>query len=342
MRAAVARQRDDLDADVTRAVQVQPVAAHRETRFAGLPDRRQELDQELWTDDAPQIETRRAAGRLEEWARPPAKLLDIESLIHQEAGRRKPGQQPPVGLSRERVGLEGTRQVGRLLESGIVVRAPAPPCRAHPGAGPSTVNAKALVHLLEQLGRLADRFGGTDQQHPVRTQREVQGLEDPPLGDLVQVDEQIAATDEIEARERRVPRHVLPREDAQVTDLFSDPVAVAESLEKTLQALVRNVSRDVAVVHAGPRPLERRLADIGSKDLHLRGRKAIAHELQELDHDRVHLFAGGTSRHPDPDRLPRAPAVAQGREHVLPQRLGGVRIAEEFGDPYQEILVERG
>ena len=64
--------------------------------------------------------------------------------------------------------------------------------------------------------------------------------------------------------------------------------------------------------------------------------------LQELDRDRIHLFAGRTAGHPDPDRLPRVAALAQGREDPPPQRLEGVRIAEELGDADQEILVERG
>ena len=85
-----------------------------------------------------------------------------------------------------------SRQQGRRAASAL-------PRRARTGAGPSTINSKALVHLLEQLGRLADAFGGTDDECALRPQRKVEGLQHSPLGDFVEIDQQIAAADEIQA-----------------------------------------------------------------------------------------------------------------------------------------------
>ncbi len=144
----------------------------------------------------------------------------------------------------------------------------------------------------------------------MRAQREVKRLQYPPLGNLVQVDQQIAAADEIEAREWRVVRDILPREDAQIANALHDAEAAVVHLEEPLQALTRDVSQDISQVDAGPCLFERRLADIGAEDLNFRGRDGIAEAFQQLDRERVHLFAGRAARDPDPDWLSGVAALA--------------------------------
>jgi len=162
------------------------------------------------------------------------------------------------------------------------------------------------------------------------------------LRHVIEVDQEVSAADEIEARKRRVVRHILPREDAQVADLLHDAEVVVVLLEEPFTALTRDIPQGIGVVDARPSPLERRLADIGAENLHLGGQDAIADPLQELDRDRVHLFAGRATRYPDPDRLSRVPSFAQCREDLTTQHVEGSRVAKEFRDPDEKVLVERG
>ena len=101
-RAGRARQRDDLDADLAPIVQPH-VAAGRHAGLAGLLDRGKDLDQQLRTKDAAQVEAWRAAGGLEIGAGVAAKLQDGEGLVDDEARRRKARQQQPVRFTRQRV-----------------------------------------------------------------------------------------------------------------------------------------------------------------------------------------------------------------------------------------------
>ena len=54
-----------------------------------------------------------------------------------------------------------------------------------------------------------------------------------PLGTLVQIDEKIATTDEIQVREGWVPRHVVTREHTIFPDDFADLVTVFDFREES-------------------------------------------------------------------------------------------------------------
>ena len=147
---------------------------------------------------------------------------------------------------------------------------------------------------------------------------------------------------EIQPRERRIARHVLPREETQIANVLRDAVVAVVSDEESLEALSRDVMQDIRGVHARARLLQRRFTDIGPEDLDPGRRQAIAEIFQKGDGDRVDLFAGRAAGHPDPDRLFRGPAFAQRGKDVSAQRVERIGIAKELGHPDQEILVQRG
>lgn len=81
-----------------------------------------------------------------------------------------------------------------------------------------------LVHGREDVGEVADRLGIAEHQEPPGLQGVMEVGNDPLLNGRLEVDQQIAAADEIQVREGRIGRDVLPGEDAHVADRFSDLV----------------------------------------------------------------------------------------------------------------------
>src|SRR5712691_1462006 len=91
-----------------------------------------------------------------------------------------------------------------------------------------------------------------------------------------EVDHQVAATDQVQLGERRIFRHVLPREDAAVANGLVDSESTVAGTEETAQSLRRYFGRDTFRIYAAPRPLNRRFAQIGPEDLSGTRRAALA------------------------------------------------------------------
>ena len=67
--------------------------------------------------------------------------------------------------------------------------------------------------------------------------------EDPALRDIVEIDQEIAAADQIQARKRRIARHVLAREETEIANVLRNPVVAVLRDEKALEAFSRHLVR---------------------------------------------------------------------------------------------------
>jgi hypothetical protein len=65
-------------------------------------------------------------------------------------------------------------------------------------------------------------------------------------GGNVEVDQQIAARDEVQPRERRIGEQIVCREENGLTQLLADAVAIPVLLEESLQTRGRHVGPDVS------------------------------------------------------------------------------------------------
>ena len=86
-----------------------------------------------------------------------------------------------------------------------------------------------------------------------------------------QVDQDVAATDQVQLRKRRIVDQVMPGKDAHLAQVLVDLVAAFDLREIAVQALMGKVRRNVLEVPAGAGLFDCRLADIGSEDLHRKG-----------------------------------------------------------------------
>src|SRR6185436_15132694 len=90
-----------------------------------------------------------------------------------------------------------------------------------------------------------------------RFQGEVKQRDQLPLYFRLQVNEHVAATDQIELGERRIADQILAGEDHRFTNALGHPIAVILAREEALQPLWRDVERDALGIHARSRDLER-------------------------------------------------------------------------------------
>ncbi len=176
---------------------------------------------------------------------------------------------------------------------------------------------------------------------PARPQGVVEGRNDPLLQPRLEVDHQVAAGDQVKARERRVADEVVHREQARLTQLLGHAVAAVLLDEVALQALGGQVRDGRAEVKPGPRGLDGAVVHVGREDLHRPKDAGPGQALPEQDRHRVGLLARGAPGNPDPERVGAARVRQQPRQDLRFERRKGFRVAEEPRDADQELAEQQ-
>jgi hypothetical protein len=135
------------------------------------------------------------------------------------------------------------------------------------------------------------------------------------------VDQNVAAADQVQAREQRVHRKVLPGENAAFAHRFRNLIAAVCPYEEATEALGRDVAEAAVGMGARPCPLDGAFADVRAEYLDRRAVGPVAEVLQKHDRHGVRLLAGRAARDPDTDGLALGLVVQNlWKEHV-PERL---------------------
>ena len=151
-----------------------------------------------------------------------------------------------------------------------------------------TVDFVRPIPGVEQIRELAHGFGRTKNQETGIVQGVVKERQDLFLQWRRHVDEHIAATDEIDARERRVRGNVLTCEDANITNRLVDPVDMILFVKEASQPFRGNLGFDTFRIRARARTVERRLiAEIGREDLDRRMDGSIIEEFEKRHAQRI-------------------------------------------------------
>ena len=280
-------QRDRLQSDGARPsldLEAHVLPAGRPAFLACLAEQLAERVTELGTDHLQDVDAHVPRRQLEERARAAACSHDAKIAIHDHRRRGVAIEQEAVGVVLSLpdriharpladVPLEGPRGRGeqRQQRLGLVVTA----------VDLLDVKLELLDGEREEIRTRAYGLGAAQHQHPLGLERVVEDTQNLSLHRLVQVDEHIAADDEIELGERGIPGHVLSREDATLADLFVDAIAAVEPAEEPAESLLRDVGGDPCRVDARAGPLDRALAHVGPEDLEGDGLGAIAQHLHQ-------------------------------------------------------------
>ena len=172
-------------------------------------------------------------------------------------------------------------------------------------------------------------------------QHEMEQREDLSLQRRLEIDQQIAATDEIEPRKGWIAHQVLRREHHAVAQLLGHLVSVALSFEMLPQAFRGNVGGDVLQIEADAGFRQRFLVEVGGKDLHVAGFLRRGVLLKQQHGEGIRLFTGRASGHPDADPGIVFFGAHQRRDDLLLQGLERGRFAEEPGDADQQVLEQK-
>src|SRR5689334_20301207 len=103
------------------------------------------------------------------------------------------------------------------------------------GAPPE--DARLCMDAVEHLAMVVDVFRWPEQQETAGIQGEMQQWHDALLQLGVQIDQQVSARDETELRERRVLDDIVHRENAELANVLTDPIAAALAREESLEPL---------------------------------------------------------------------------------------------------------
>ena len=202
------------------------------------------------------------------------------------------------------------------------------------------IDAVLAVQRLEELGERSDRLRRPQDQDAIRLQRVVEERDHALLQDRSQVDEHVAAGDEIEMGEGRILGDVLPGEHAALADPPPHLEVMVGLFEVAAQALGADVGGDALGIDAGTGTVDGGLAQVRGEDLDGNLGRLLLQVLVEEDGHGVGLLSGGTAGDPDADGPVGGPVLQEPREDDGPQGLVQGGLAEKARDVDQDVVEE--
>ena len=203
----------------------------------------------------------------------------------------------------------------------------------------------ALIHLqltvqrVKKIGKVAYGLGGTEKEYAAGVQGVVEQGHEFFLQVAVQVDEQVAAADQVEFGKRRIFDDVLLGKNQHVADAFMDAVDSCRRTrrKKSRQPLRGEIGGNARRIETGPGRGNGPAVNVGGEDLDLVTLFQILHMLGKEDGQRIGLLAGRTTRRPDTDERACRFAFKKPGNDLFLKRLEGLRVAEEIGDADEQI-----
>ncbi len=288
-----------------------------------------------------QLERRRARRDFQEAPDLPAGIDQLAVRVRDHVGRAKFAEQDVVRLRDHVLALARGQGAFLVARPGGVVAGQLGQRKARLQAVvlAAAEHAPLLVERLEQRLVPGDALGRAEQEAALRAQRVVEDGDQAVLQLGLQVDQHVAARQQVEPAERGILDQALRREDAELADFLDQMVLVADHSEIALEVGFGHAGRDAFGIDAATRHAERDLVDVGGEDLDA-GLPALALGLLAQEHrQRIGFLASGTPGDPHPHRLARRLA----QQHLVDrhlERLEGVGVAEEGGDADQKLAEE--
>ena len=138
-----------------------------------------------------------------------------------------------------------------------------------------------------------------------------------------QIDQEVTARDQVEARERRIGQHILRREDHRPAQLRHHPVAVLLLCKEAGEPRRRHICCDRFRIASLAGESDRLLVDIGGENLQLDIPFRRRDLLEKQHGERIGLLTGAAAGNPDPQRPVRGVPVDEIGNNLLRQELEG-------------------
>ena len=294
---------------------------------------------QLGTRQTHELEAGGAGGGAEKRPDMAAKVQHLELFADDDARRHKALEQLALGDVLQ-VG-DAPGRLGKVRRLARRRRREAHVERRRVGAVAAAIQLGLAVDRREQLRRVTDALRAAEHQAALVGEGVVQDAQGAPLRRGLQVDQQVAAGDQIDAREGRVLEQVVAREDHQVANRARHLVALLFAREEAPEAHLAELCDAGGAVDAAPRLTDAGVGDVGGEDLTAQiapsGLEGLGHE----DGQRVGLLAGGAARHPQAQgAVDLVLQLDQRLQRPLDQPRKEGWVAEELGDGDQRVEVE--
>ena len=158
-----------------------------------------------------------------------------------------------------------------------------------------------------------------------------------------EINQQIAARQNIQLRERRVHDEALRRKRHHLPDFGSHAAAVVFLGEEPAHLFRRHVGANIFGIDARARLGNRILVQIGGKNLQrdFFPRLELLHHFLEHHRQRISLLAGGTTRHPRPQHMTMRTEGDERGENFFAQLFPASGIAEETRHADQQFFEQQ-
>jgi hypothetical protein len=289
-----------------------------------------------------QVLCRTARFDLEQRADAAERIDQLTVLVDEKTGRHEAIEQPIVDGEQLRIDARRTRR-GRWRgpRQGTAPRQGQLEVARQADVAPLPIDLGVLVDRVELVDQAARTLTESQKQDRARLQREVEQRQHGLLRVRLEVDQEIAARDQVHLGEGRVADQIVRGEHDALAQGLRDLVPVRLGGEEPSQPSIADAGHLHLVVHPRAGQLERGLVNVGRQDLDLEGAAARRQALVEEHGDRIRFLAGRAAGHPDPDVLVGVGAIDQLRDDPMLERLEGFLVAKEASDADQEVLVER-
>ncbi len=339
-----AGDRQQVDAKRNRGAMVDPQPAI-DGHFAVFPpsqgNRRAQYGAHFGTHHRQQFLARMTRRNAQIAVGRPAGIKAFQIAVDQD-GRRRVGlhHQPPAQSGEQTLARGGKRlaQAQRRfqgigsIEGKADFPRPAPPDMAVNPFGPRD-------HLEAAVGA-ANRLGASEQKDPAIAQGEMEQGNHPGLGLGQQIDQQIPAGNEVEAREGRVGEHILYGEHHRGAQVGVDAVAMLFSQKEARQARRRNIGFDGVRVEAIPGDGDRPGIDVGGEQLKPCRQLLGGDLLGEKHRQGIGFLPRAAAGHPDAQLLVASMGAHQIWNDLRGEIVEHFRVAEKAGDVDQQVLGE--
>jgi len=128
-------------------------------------------------------------------------------------------------------------------------------------------NARGEIDRAKQTVRIFGRLRSAEEQIAGGIERVVEGAAYLLLQLAIEIDEDVAAGDQVDVRERRILEQVVHREQHQIANLLPHLVMIAFAREEAAQAFLAHVGLDGGRIAALARRRERPGIEIGAEHL---------------------------------------------------------------------------
>jgi hypothetical protein len=161
----------------------------------------------------------------------------------------------------------------------------------------------------------------------------------PDLCRLLEVDQQVAAADQVDVGERRIVQQIMAGKYQHLAQLRQDLEApVAERLEVALAHVAGHVDEAVLPVAPHARLLQGFVVQVGGQYLQARLAAGGSEGLEKQNGDGIRFLAGGASAIPDADLLVFGHTFEQVRNHLGAQHLERLGVPEKRVTPISRSL----